>query len=521
MRRRAGWLQADRAVWLKSIGKSRGTVSARTRSLGVWGRAIGLGAVALVVFALIVVAALKGPSIWAGHVPSSSPSASSPASAGASATPPQAGIPAARTVTATIDEAKLDAAIASVTTPRLGTITGEVLDMASGRTLYASGATSPMMPASSQKVLTTTSVLDALGPGHRFTTSVVRSGSTITLVGGGDPYLASRTPASLNGKPSPPTLAALADATAKALLAAKVTTVRLDFDDSLFSGPGWQSSWPVGYRDQVTTVSSLWVDEGETAGARSLTPAQDAAAIFADQLRARHIQVVGAIARAKAPAVRILRRTPSPSRGASSASPVASVVASIKSWPLSTIVEQTLLHSDNSAAEVLLRQLAIASGKPASFDGGVQALDQHLRALGLWDSSARLVDGSGLSRDDRVSANMLTRAIRLDNATPKLYPVLNGLPVAGITGTLQSRFYLDDAAPARGVAHAKTGTLTHVSTYTGWTTTAGGGVVAYAFLINGAAENVQDTGTSVGTNDWNMRNHLDLLLGAITGCGCS
>ncbi len=462
--------------------------------------------IAVLVAVGVVVAAVWGPTIWTSHEAGTSvstPAGVATSGSPVSSSPTPIGVSSASLVRDPgIDPAKLASAVASVKTARLGTISGEVVDLGTGKVVYASGATRPMLPASSLKVLTTSAVLDVLGPGHRFTTSVVRSGNSIVLVGGGDPYLASTMPKQLGGNPAPPTLSSLADRTAKALKAAGVTTVRLGFDDSLFSGPSWHSSWPASYRDQVTHISALWADEGDTTGVRSAAPAQAAADIFASQLKARGIKVTAKVARANA---------------LEAASPLASVT----SWPLSTIVEQTLVHSNNSAAEVLLRQLAVAAHQKATFSGGVAALQAELTKLGLWDEGARLVDGSGLSRDDKVTAGMLARAVSLANRTPSAYPVLNGMPVAGVTGTLQSRFYLDRTQVARGVAHAKTGTLTHVSTFTGWTRTADGAVVAYAFLVNGAGASAQDNGKSVGTNDWNMRNHLDLVVSAITGCRCA
>ena len=400
-------------------------------------------------------------------------------------------------------DAALAKRIAAVTATRLGTVTGSVVDLAGGSVLYDAGAATPMVPGSTLKLLTVTAALEAMGPWHRFTTRVVSpSPGDIVLVGGGDPYLAS-TPST--GYPAPVTSATLAASTAAALKAKGLTSVTLGYDDSLFSGPSWNPAWPKEYRDQVATISSLWIDQGrDPATSRfSSDPAGTAARTFAAQLAKQGITVRDADpGRVKAPTD-------------------AATIAEVQSWPLATIVEQTLLESDNSAAEVLLRQVALASGRPPTFTGGVDAVRQRLSDLGIRLDGVQMLDGSGLARSDKVSAAELTALIRLAAARPELRPLLDGLPTAAATGTLAYRFYLPGTGPGRGIVHAKTGTLTHVSSVAGYVRTDSGALLAFAFLVNGAAPDAKVTKTSVGTNDWDMRNYLDLVSSAIAGCGCS
>ena len=120
------------------------------------------------------------------------------------------------------------------------------------------------VPASTLKLLTATAALAALGPDHTFSTTV-RSGpgKRIVLVGGGDPLLA-RTRATSASYPPSADVATLARRTAAALREQGVRRVRLDYDDTLFTGPAVNPRWPATYVPEgvVSPISSLWVDEG-------------------------------------------------------------------------------------------------------------------------------------------------------------------------------------------------------------------------------------------------------------------
>ena len=101
-----------------------------------------------------------------------------------------------------------------------------------------------------------------------------------------------------------------------------------------------------------------------------------------------------------------------------------------------------LTNSDNDIAEALNRQTAIATGRPASFDGGAEAVPAQLAKLQLPLGGAVFADGSGLNRADKVTAGLLTQLLAraADPARPELRPILTGLPVAAFTGTLSTRY---------------------------------------------------------------------------------
>ncbi|MFJ3504108.1 MULTISPECIES: D-alanyl-D-alanine carboxypeptidase/D-alanyl-D-alanine-endopeptidase [unclassified Streptomyces] len=340
--------------------------------------------------------------------------------------------------------------------PGLGPLrTASVVDTATGRQLYGEGATTPMTPASTVKIATTAAALSALGPDHRIatTTTAAPDGKTLTLTGGGDPTLDDNR------------LGALAADTARALKARGRTSVRLAYDTGLYTGPGVH---PIGPNENIAPVTALMTRAGRLGtghsgpAPRSADPARDTATAFAALLARAGVTVTGA---------------PAPGR-----TPEAAPLARTHSAPLSDLVERTLTHSDNDLAEALARQTALARKLPASFDGAGKAVRAELAALGLPVAGTRFADGSGLDRNDRVSAALLTGLLTraADPARPALRPVLTGLPVGGFTGTLADRF---DTAPAgAGLVRAKTGTLTGVNTLAGTVVTPDGRLLAFAFL---------------------------------------
>ena len=369
-----------------------------------------------------------------------------------------------------------------------------VSDLASGRIAYRHGAGS-VTPASTTKLLTTAAALDRLGPMTRFRTTVRQSGGRIVLVGGGDPFLATSKSAAKGLYPARATLDDLAAATAAALTRQGTTSVRLSYDDSLFSGPTVNPAWPASYVPDgvVPPISALWADEGQDArGHYVADPPLAAATAFADALRSHGIDVRGAVTSAV-----------SPSTDAE--------LAAVQSAPLGEIVERTLAVSDNNAAEVLGHHVGLTVRKDGSFAGGAAAVLDVLNQLGVDTSGSVLYDGSGLSRRDRLTPEALLGVLRLATSPdhPALRPVLTGLPVAGFVGSLQARF--DDApAGARGRVRAKTGTLTGVSGLAGVITDLDGNRMAFVAI----ADKVDVPKTMAARHD------LDLIASALGTCHC-
>lgn len=374
---------------------------------------------------------------------------------------------------------------------KLGSFSGSVVDAGSGKSLYGKNADTGYIPASTLKLLTTTAALSILGPDHEFTTKVVAAGSShIILVGGGDPYLEEKP---VPSEPDRATLSELAGSTAAQLRRSGLSRVQLGYDTSLFTGPAWHPDWPATYADQVTPVTALWVNEGRVGGAvgaRVPDPAKAAAKDFAAALAARGVRVSSVIRE--------------------SANSKARQLAAVQSLPLDRIVERLLMVSDNDAAEVVSRQAALGMGKEGSFAAGRQVVQARLTRLGAWSRNARIRDGSGLSRMNRVPAHLMADVLRLDlqPSHPELRGVITALPVAGVEGSLRRRFSEKGATAGRGLVRAKTGTLTDVDALAGYVRTGDGSLLAYAFLVN-------DADDYFGTRIW-----LDRVLSAISTCGC-
>jgi D-alanyl-D-alanine carboxypeptidase/D-alanyl-D-alanine-endopeptidase (penicillin-binding protein 4) len=393
------------------------------------------------------------------------------------------------------------AVAAALKDPALGAHVGLVVhDLASGRPLLSIRGQDRFIPASTTKLFTVAAALRALPPDTRFSTRAVAAPGIrrIVLVGGGDPLLARKAPpgASVDEFPRPASMARLAADTARALHRRDVRSVRLGLDATLFAGPPASPHWKPAYvrRSVVSPISALWVDEGRTAGSatRSRDPVRAGGLAFAAGLRRHGIVVRGPLREMSAP------------RGAKP-------LAAVHSAPLDQIVERVLSLSDNEAAEVLLRQVALSEGRVPSFAGGVQATRDVLRRLGVDVSGVRLYDGSGLSRDNRVPLTTLVDLIDLGAKTADLRPLVSGLPVARFSGSLGYRFTAARTASAGGLVRAKTGTLSRVHLLAGVAVTPDGDALSFAV----AADRVRLADTQ------RARDALDRLTARLAGCTCS
>jgi len=156
---------------------------------------------------------------------------------------------------------------APVLGPRVGMV---VVDPVSGGTLYSQAATTSQAPASTAKLVTAASALHFIGPDTRLATRTVLGATpdTVVLVGGGDPTL---TVKARGAYPRTASLTDLARQTAKALKAAGRTSVRLQLDDSRFTGPRTGPGWaPADVTNGlVSRVSALTLDEAR------ITPGQN------------------------------------------------------------------------------------------------------------------------------------------------------------------------------------------------------------------------------------------------------
>ena len=166
--------------------------------------------------------------------------------------------------------------------------------------------------------------------------------------------------------------------------------------------------------------------------------------------------------------------------------------------------------SDNVMAESIGREVAAQMKRPQSFDGAVQAVLGQLDKAKIDTGGSRLLDSSGLSIDDRLTAETLDEVVNsaAGSAQPKLRPLVDLLPIAGGSGTLSNRYLDTDAGrAAAGYLRAKTGSLTATNALAGIVTDASGRVMTFAFISNNAGP----TG----------RTAIDALAAILRSCGCS
>ncbi|HJQ45358.1 MAG TPA: D-alanyl-D-alanine carboxypeptidase/D-alanyl-D-alanine-endopeptidase [Amycolatopsis sp.] len=380
----------------------------------------------------------------------------------------------------------------------LGTLTGTVIDPATGDVLWNRDSGQLLTPASTTKLLTTSAALLQLDHGLQLTTKVVQGSSpdTAIIVAGGDLTLSSLP----DGKESVYQGAAhLDDLVSQVKQAGGGTIKKVQIDLSAYTGaataPGWApEDAPSTYATQIVPamLDGGMSNPADDHSMRSGNPAGDLLQTFAQRLGAS----VATTSTAKAP------------QGAN-------VLGETKSAPLTELIAQLLEHSDNELAEAVARQTAIATGHPASFVGGAQATLKVLSENGFDVSGVSLNDGSGLSTVNKVPARLLAQLLSVaaapegkDSRTDKLRPLLEGLPVAGGSGTLADRYGDANSSSGKGWIRAKTGTLSGVNTLAGVVLDKDGRVLVFALMSN----NNGDIDTT--------RAALDAVAAKLRGCGC-
>jgi D-alanyl-D-alanine carboxypeptidase/D-alanyl-D-alanine-endopeptidase (penicillin-binding protein 4) len=382
-----------------------------------------------------------------------------------------------------------------------GRLAVSVVDATTGEPLLERAAGRLLLPASTAKIATAVAALTALPVEDRLTTRVLAGAAPgeVVLVGGGDPTLAG--PDAPRGYPASARLTDLAARVRAALGGAAVTRVLVD--DSLYTGERIGPGWTDGYVAQgaVAPVGPLMVDSGRVRPDR---PARHRdPALAAGRALAALLQPGAGVA---------------VERGA--APPGAAELGAVHSQPVPQLVERMLARSDNDLAEALARHVALSQGQPASFAGGAAAvqavLGPFLDEVGVGREAVALVDGSGLSRLNRLEpaalTRLLARAASLDGSetAERLAPVLAGLPVAGFSGTLSDRYRRGDGLSAAGVVRAKTGTLNGVSALAGLVRTADGRLLAFDLTADGVPIGATRQAEAA----------LDRLAAALASCGC-
>ena len=440
---------------------------------------------------LLVAAVVAAAAVLGNGNSTSDAQAVKPAPAAATASPGI--VPVADSATKPTPD-RLAATLAPlVADPNLGALTGRITDAITGAQLWAQGADVPMQPASTNKVLTTAAALLALDRDARLTTRVMAGGQpgVVVLKGGGDPTLSAAPAGQDTWYRDAARISDLADQVRRSGIF--VTTVQVDI--SAFSGPTMAPGWDPADIDggDIAPMEAVMLDGGRTQpvsvdSARSTTPALDAGRALAVALKVDPAKVTVLPA----------------------GTPSGQEIASVQSPPLIERLRQMMNESDNVMAESIGREVAAEQNRPQSFDGAVQAVLGQLDKAKIDTGNARLLDSSGLSVHDRLTAETLDGVVNAAAGTdqPKLRPLLDVLPIAGGSGTLSNRYLdTDGGRAAAGYLRAKTGSLTGTNALAGIVTDASGRVLTFAFISNNAGP----TG----------RTAIDALAAVLRSCGCS
>jgi D-alanyl-D-alanine carboxypeptidase/D-alanyl-D-alanine-endopeptidase (penicillin-binding protein 4) len=383
---------------------------------------------------------------------------------------------------------------AAAANPNLGILGGRVTDALTGNQIWEQRADSPMQPASTNKILTAAAALLTLDRTARLTTTVKaadqnRMPGVIVLVGAGDPTLSAAPPSEETWYRGAGRITDLADQVRKSGIAPTAVQV----DTSLFSGPDMAPGWDPGdiAGGDIAPIQSVMLDAGRIQpttlqSRRSPTPALDAGRALAFTLGVDPAKVTFA---------------PGPAEGRQ--------LASVQSAPLMERLRQMMMESDNVMAETIGREVAGATGRPSSFAGSVDAVISKLAAVKIDMTGASLVDASGLSVANLLTATTLDQLVTAAAGPdqPALRPMVDLLPVAGGSGTLSNRFLgADPKRSSAGWLRAKTGSLTKTNSMAGIVTDVSGRVLSFAFISNNAG--------------MEGRTRLDALVGILRTCGC-
>lgn len=378
-----------------------------------------------------------------------------------------------------------------------------VRDAATGAHLLDQLADTPLIPASTVKLLAGAAVDATFAPGATQTTTVVEGPAAggvpqVFLVAGGDTLLApgAGDPSAVVGRAG---LGDLVAQTAAALKAQGATAAGVHLDLSYAPGPLTAPTWLPGFVGEGITgaVATIGLSSQRATPGRAgpSDPPAAVAAAFVAGLKTNGIEAT--------------------LTGRDAAPAGATPLAAVTSAPVADQLALALVESDDALTESLARQAAFTKGAAPTFQATADYVEATLAGLGVDVSGVTLVDASGLSRQNLVPARVVGDVIAL-GATPPVRSTafattLRGLAVAGLDGTLSDRFLEPGAHVAAGVAQAKTGTLTGVSGLAGLVVTADGRLLTYDVITNAATP---------GAGTLAARAALDRFVAVLASCGC-
>jgi len=341
------------------------------------------------------------------------------------------------------------------------------------------GISTPVTPASTLKFIVGAVALEIIGPGTTFTTEVkgVLTNGVVTslfLVGGGDPLLAaSWYPNDARYSRYPQQPATSLDMLADATRSAGVTQISGNIigDGTRYEAELYPPTWPIYFRAiEGGPIGALFVNDALVFGQqnRSADPAIGAASEFGRLLLERGVSIAGAATSGQTPAG-------------------TATIASVTSAPLIDIVGEMLLTSDNNTAEMLLKEIGFRARGNGSRASGISVVEERMRAWGIDLTQFVIVDGSGLSRENKITCAAFLQVLERFSTNDD---IVKRLPLAGTSGTLVGYF---GGTELQGKLLAKTGSLTGVKGLVGFLQTPSGSMIRIVLLLEGAGVSEEDS----------------------------
>ena len=364
----------------------------------------------------------------------------------------------------------------------------------------------PLVPASLAKIAVATAALEVIGPDTVYTTRLFARSDALAsvsggvlrgdlyLLGGGDPVLSHPAYIARWSESKPYTdVTSLADRVFASLRARGVTRIEgavvgdesrypdleRDYTDVVPAGetePLWKKSWVTSnlvgplsalmLNDGYSSYSASTGSAGRRANVRAVDPALHAASDFDDLLEARGMVI-----------------TRRPRSGSAPLSSQRVSLGSVDSPPMSQIVLRVLSRSDNTTAEMVLKEIGHRSGGSTRVKSAEAVMAVLRRVLGSDADDLVVSDGSGLSYYNRMTCSAIAKLLQRAGARS---PLVAGLSIAGQRGTLRN---CGPVAPpaSQGRANtvrAKTGTLDHATGLAGVATSSSGSSVTFAMIAN-------------------------------------
>ena len=288
-----------------------------------------------------------------------------------------------------------------------------VIDQLTGAVVFEKSAYSPRKPASVLKIYSAAAALTYMDPTERFTTSawVGVNEKSIVIHGSLDPWMS------------------LSDSVAKKMGRTSIPRIEYNSLSALQkANPGSIRNSTIYYSDlysqDVANIKAFFAKRGVNAAMKRVS-SEKALELSGEE------------------------------------------ILSSQSPELQEMLAFALTWSDNLLTERIARLASQAAGHPLNNEGVARTFDEVLTGLGVDSKGLLARDASGLSHDNRITAIQVARLLAKIRSDAKFAPLISGLPIGGITGTLKKRF-VDTAPEAIGLVKAKTGTLNGTANLAGY-----------------------------------------------------